>query len=132
MRKLATACFSFAAAIFFSRYLLPYNWLPYCCAVSAGLSLTGLFLRGRLRLRIFISLLSLAAGFVWSWMYTAVFIAPAGELHGETATVSAVASNYPSATTRGYRVDGMIIRGGGPSIGAGFIIITRPGSNRAI
>ena len=74
MRKLATAALFFAAAIFLSRYLLPYDMLPMFFAVSAAISLAGFLLSGNKRLRVFIALLSLAAGFIWSWTYTTVFI----------------------------------------------------------
>ena len=120
MRKLATAAFSFAAAIFFSRYLLPYDWLPFCCAAAVAASLTGLLFHGYLRLRILVMLISLAAGFIWSWAYTAIFIAPVDQFHAETVTVTAVASDYPSATARGYRVDGFIQQEKGLRIGARF------------
>ena len=118
MRKLATAAFSFAAAIFCSRYIFPYNWLPLLCAAAAAFSFAGLFFRGVARLRIFIVFLALASGFVWSWAYTAIFVAPSGYLHEESATVSAVVIGLPSDTARGQRVDIRIDQAGHPSIGA--------------
>ena len=118
MRKLATAAFSFAAAIFFSQYLLPYSWLPICCAAAAAISLTGLLFHGHVRIRILITLLSLAVGFVWNWAYAAIFVAPSGHLHMETATVTAVVIDYPTTTARGYRVEGTIHFEAGSTIGA--------------
>jgi len=121
MRKLATAAFSFAAAIFFSRYLLPHGWLPFCGAAAALASLTGLLFRGNLRLRIFILFLGASTGFLWSWAFTALFVAPSWELHEEKLTVTAVITEYPSArATRGYRVDGIILCETDPDIGARF------------
>jgi len=118
MRKLATASFSFSAAIIVSRYLLPYNWLPVCCAIAAAASFTGLLMHGYMRMRVIISLLALAAGFIWSWTYTAVFVMPSGRLNAQTETVAAVIKDYPSATARGYRVDGVVRPESGPAVGA--------------
>ena len=118
MRKLATAAFSFAAAIFISRYLLPYNWLPLCCAAAAAISLAGLLFKGYLRLRILIVFISIALGFIWSWAYTAIYVKPVEQLHAKTASITAVVTGYPSSTTRGYRVDSLIKMTEGPNIGA--------------
>ena len=119
MRKLATASFSFASAIFLSRYLLPYDWLLVSGASFAVLSLIGLLFRGTVRIRILVTLLFLSAGFVWSWTYTAIFITPSLRLNGETASVTAIVTDYPSArAVRGYRVDGIIRQENGPDIGA--------------
>ena len=118
MRKLATAAFSFAAAMLISHYLLPYNTLPICFAASAAASLTGLLFRSHIRYRILITLLSLAAGFIWSWAFTAIYAIPAGRLHMQTTSVTATVTGYPSATARGYRVDGSIHQEKAPSAGA--------------
>ena len=118
MRKLATAAFSFSAAIFFSHYLLPYVWLPICCAICAALSITGLLFRGHMRLRVLITLISLALGFLWSWGYTALFVMPAERYHASTASVTAVVRDYPSPTLRGYRVDSVIRTDSGHLTGA--------------
>ena len=118
MRKLATAAFSFAAAILISRYLLPNNWLLICCAIAIAASLAGLFFRGHIRLRILITLLSLALGFFWSWAYTVVFYTPLENLHAKTAAVTAIVRNYPTETARGYRVDGLIKQDDDRPIGA--------------
>ena len=118
MRKLATAAFSFAAAMFFSKYLLPYSWLPVFFAATAAFSFIGLLFKGYVRLRIFIILLSLSSGFIWSWSYTALFIKPSWGFHDETATVTATVKDYPSTTARGYRVDCTIKQDASPSVGA--------------
>ena len=118
MRKLATAALSFSAALFISRYMLPYEWLLFLGAAAAALSPAGLFFRGYTRLRIITILLSLAAGFIWSFSYTAVFVAPSWELQDETAAVTAVVTDFPSARVRGFRVDCDIQQDRGRSIGA--------------
>ena len=118
MRKLATAAFSFATAILISHYLLPYDWLTMCFAVATAASLTGLLFRGHIRARILITLLSLAVGFIWSWTFTAIYAIPSGRLHTQTSSVSATVTGYPSATARGYRVEGSIHQENGPSAGA--------------
>jgi competence protein ComEC len=118
MRKLAAAAFPFAAAIILSCYVLPYDWLPYCCAIAAAVSFAGLFFTGVIRRRILITLLSLSVGFVWFWAYTALLVAPTGQLHEETASVTAVVRDYPSAASRGYRVDVNIRPEAGPEVGA--------------
>ena len=118
MRKLATAAFSFAAAVFISRYLLPYDSLPVICAAAAACSLAGLLFKSRIRLRIFIILLSMASGLLWSWIYTTVFVMPSWSLHEESATVTAVVRDYPVAANRGYRVDCVIRREGVVPVGA--------------
>jgi len=118
MRKLATAAFSFSAAIFLSRYALPYDWLLVCCAIIAVVSIAGLFLRGHARIRAIIILIALAVGFLWSYIYTAAFIKPAWLLDGDYFTVSAVVTGYPSPHTRGYRADVVIRQDTGPPVGA--------------
>ena len=70
------------------------------------------------RLRLMIILLSAAAGFMWSWTYTTVFIMPAWQYHNETKTVAAVVRSSPSPTARGYRVDCRIKNADGPDVGA--------------
>ena len=120
MRKLATAAFSFAAAVFLSRYVLPYDRLPLCFAAAAAVALPVMLIKGRARLRarLLIIFLSAAAGLIWSWTYTAVFVKPSWSLHGETVAVTATVSGYPSAAARGYRVDCVIRQPGASATGA--------------
>ena len=125
MRKLATAAFPFAAAAVLACYVLPYDWLPICCAIAAALAFAGLFFKGNTRLRVLISLLSFAVGFIWFWGYTAIFLAPAGKLHGETAEVTAVVCDYPSTVKRGYHIDVSIRQKGRPDIGARLYYYSR-------
>ena len=118
MRKLATAAFSFAAAILISHYLLPIAWLPFIAAAAAATSLIGLLFRADVRYRILIILLSLAFGFIWRWTYVGRYIAPAARLHGTTATVTATILGYPAPSARGYRIDCAISLDKGPALGA--------------
>ena len=118
MRKLATAAFSFAAATFLSLFIVPDGWLPLCCAAAAAASLAGFLFRNSIRLRFFLILLSLSAGFLWSYAYTAIFVMPSMDLHNETRTVTAVIKSRPSSTGRGYRADCVVRRVSAPDIGA--------------
>ena len=108
MRKLATMSFSFAAAILVSRYLLPFGWLPFFCIIAALTSLAGLLFHGHVRLRVIITLVSMSAGFLWSWAYTAIYTPPLESLHAETKTVTAVIKDYPSPTRYGYKIDAVV------------------------
>jgi len=118
MRKLAIAAFYFSAAIFISRYFLPHEWLLNFGAVAAACSVTGIIFAGNMRKRIIIALLSLAVGFIWSWVFTTVFVKPYWNYHGETKTISAVVTDYPvERQPRGYRADASVKLDGYPSIG---------------
>ncbi|MCL2627507.1 MAG: DNA internalization-related competence protein ComEC/Rec2 [Oscillospiraceae bacterium] len=117
MRKLATAVFSFSAAILISRYFQLYDIQLILCAACAVFSLFGLLFRGNRRLRIFIILLSLSAGFLWSFVYTVVFIEPHFDFDDEIKT--AVVTDFPVARhPRGYHVDVKLQRSGLSAIGA--------------
>jgi len=118
VRKLATAAFSFTAAIFLSRYFLPQGLLLLCGAASLLLSFTALIFRSNLRLRIAIITVAVAAGFSWSYAFTALFISPAWELHGETRTVTALVTGYSTqSSSRGYRADARLMLEGSPDTG---------------
>jgi len=118
MRKLAIAAFYFAAAIFISRYFLPFDWLPICSAIAAVCSLIGLILTGNMRCRVMIALLSIAVGFLWSWTFTSLFVKPHWSYHDEISTVTAVVTDYPvTRQPRGFRIDASIEQDGLPSTG---------------
>ena len=118
MRKLAVAAFSFAIAIFISRYFIPYERLVFCSVVVAAFSLFAFCFRGNKRKRILITFLSLAVGFLWSFIYTSAFIKPHFEHHDEIVTFTSVVTDYPVARqTRGYRVDALMQQDGLPSTG---------------
>jgi len=118
MRKLAIAAFSFAAAVLISRYFLPYEWLLICSAIAAAVSLFSFLLSGNIRIRVLIALLSLAAGFLWSWTYTTFFFKPYWDFHDESVTASFIVTDYPvERQPRGYRVDTSVRIAGLPLIG---------------
>ena len=58
-------------------------------------ALTGLMFRQTTRLRILLVTLGLAAGFFWNFGYDLLFVAPAEELDGQTATVTAAVCDFP-------------------------------------
>ena len=116
MRKLATAAISFSAAVLLTHYLVPASWLVYCCAVFAAVSFTGLFFKENARLRIFIVCFSLAAGFIWCFIFSAVFYRPAEKLNGNTETVSAVVCGVPDETEYGSKVLVSIRLSGAPAV----------------
>ena len=118
MRKLATVSFSFATALFISRYFLPFDLLLIFGGAATLCSLTGLFFKNLTRLRIIIIFLSLAGGFGWSFFYTTVFVAPSRHLHEQTATVSAIITDFPVARNRGFRVDATVRQDNAPSVSA--------------
>jgi len=118
MRKLAVAAFYFAAAIFISRYFLPYDRLLIAGTAALVCSSSAVFFFGNMRKRIIIALLSLSVGFFWSWTYTTVFIKPYWEHHDETKTVRVVVTDYPvTRQPRGYRVDAKLKLENHPVIG---------------
>ena len=116
MRKMATISFSFAVAILFSRYFVPYHRLLIYSAAAVAISLFGLLFIGRTRLLFFLILIPIAAGLMWSRVFISVFVKPAGQYHEKTTQVVAVVTGYPSARTRGYRVKCKIRSGSGRSI----------------
>jgi len=119
MRKLAIAVLGFSVAILISHYIISYDILLYCMAVSAALSLIGLLFKGNIRIRIFIILLSAATGFLWSLIYTSIYIKPHWDIHDEITTETAVVTDFPVAREpRGYHVDVTLKREGMLGIGA--------------
>jgi len=133
MRKLAAAAVSFSAAVLLSQYLLPAAWLACCCGIAALLSLLGLFFKANTRLRLFLILLGLSAGFAWCFTYACIFIKPAQELNGTTQTVSAVVCGEPDITEYGSKVLVKVNRGGAPGIKAqlyvyGSTVNVQPGN----
>ncbi len=109
MRVLAIFAFSFAAAVFGANYLLPEeSWLPAgavlaaLCAVSLLLSRRGAGRRRRGALAAFLILFGLAAGFLWTRAYSAVFLTPAKKLDDQTVRLTGVVSEYPKETDYGW------------------------------
>ena len=90
-----------------------------CCALAAAVSFSGLLFRGGPRLRIFIALPALAAGFIWSWAYTGLFVErPAARFHDDITTVTAVVQNYPVPRARGHYAEIRVRQAGRPDVGA--------------
>ena len=104
MRKLALAAASFSAAVFLSHYLLPGTALVWCAAGCAAASAVSLLLKRQTRLRLLLPALGLAAGFLWTFIYTSVFYAPAQLLDGKTEHVTAVAAGYTEETAYGQKL----------------------------
>lgn len=106
MRKLACFVLAFAAAVFLSCFLFPLAWLGWLglvCALGAAAVL--LLKQGTARRRALLLLSGAAAGFLWFFGWSAVFLAPANALAGTTASVSAVALDFPEETAYGVRLE---------------------------
>lgn len=117
MRKLATAALSYSAAVFLAEYLLSRGlWLP-AGAVCALLALLVRRLRPA-RLRLFLIVLGLAAGFLWCRAYDAVFYAPAEALDGRTVLLDATVTDWPRETDYGVSVPVRVHTDGRPDIAA--------------
>jgi len=121
MRRLAVFAFGFSLAIFTSRYFLSFDLLLIYAAVFAFLSMIGLLFCGNKRKRIIITLLSIAAGFLWFFIFTSVYVIPYLSLHDESKTVTATVTDYPvKRDPRGYRVDASLKIDGHPATGVRF------------
>ena len=116
MRKFAVAAFSFAAAIFLSRYLILRSYLPYLAAALTGASLLGLFLRREKRIFVILPLLSLAFGMIWAFGYSGIFFAPAEKLDGAEKMITATVADYPTETEYGLKITVRICEEGSPPI----------------
>lgn len=98
MRILATFAFSFAAAVFLTVYggldalLLPLGGALVLAAIIAGLVVRR---KSRKRAYTLLILSGLAAGFLWTALYTAVFFQPAKDLDGQTVRLSATVADWP-------------------------------------
>ena len=95
MRKLAWFAAAFSGAVFLAVYLLPEAILVpagACCGLAA---LTGLFLRGKARLRTLLICFGLAAGLCWTGVYCALVRVPALRLNGTETTVTALVTDWP-------------------------------------
>ena len=98
MRVLATFAFSFAAAVFLTIYGGLDPWLLPLGGALAGLALLLAALlrkKRRLRKRVLLILSGLAAGFLWTALYLAVFFRPAQELDGRTVRFAATVADWP-------------------------------------
>lgn len=98
MRILAVFAFSFAAAVFLTVYLgLDAFLLPLGGVLVLAAIIAGLVVRRKSRKRAYTLLIlsGLAAGFLWTALYTAVFFQPAKDLDGQTVRLSATVADWP-------------------------------------
>ncbi|WP_160663453.1 DNA internalization-related competence protein ComEC/Rec2 [Colidextribacter sp. OB.20] len=99
MRILAAFAFSFSAAIFLTIYggldlfLLPLGAILILAAAAGWIALRRR--EGHVRLRTALILSGLAAGFLWTALYMAVFFQPARDLDGRTVRLTATVSDWP-------------------------------------
>lgn len=104
MRILATFSFSFAAAVFLTVYggldafLLPLGGALVLAAAILGSAVRQ---KGRARTRALLILSGLAAGFLWTALYTAVFFQPAKDLDDRTVRLSAAVADWPQEGSYG-------------------------------
>lgn len=104
MRVLAIFAFSFAAAVFLTVYggldalLLPLGGGLVLAAIIAGLVVRR---KSRKRAYTLLILSGLAAGFLWTALYTAVFFQPAKDLDGQTVRLSATVADWPQEGSYG-------------------------------
>ncbi len=104
MRKLATFAFSFSAAVFAAAYLELDPWLfPLAGAAALLACALAFLLRGRekARLRSGLILCGLAAGLLWTGLYSRIFFRPAQELDDRTCRMSATVADWPQETPYG-------------------------------
>ena len=104
MRKLATFAFSFSAAVFAAAYLeLDPRLFPLAGAAALLACALAFLLRGRerARLRTGLILCGLAAGLLWTGLYSRIFFRPAQELDDRTCRMSATVADWPQETPYG-------------------------------
>ena len=104
MRILATFALSFAAAVFFTIYggldsfLLPLGGGLAVITLALGLIRRQ---KSRARTRALLILSGLAAGFLWTALYMAVFFQPAQDLDGRTVRLAATVADWPQEGSYG-------------------------------
>ena len=95
MRRAAWVCLPFAAAVAACRYLFPYEgfalFLLCCCVAFAA----GLLFSDRRRTMIFLAAAGLALGCARCWVQQRFTVLPAEALAGESAEITARATDYP-------------------------------------
>ena len=104
MRILATFAFSFATAVFLTIYGKPDAFLlPLGGALLAAAAVARLAMRekSRERARVLLILTGLAAGFLWTALYMAVFFQPARDLDDRTVRLTATVADWPQEGTYG-------------------------------
>ena len=104
MRILATFAFSFSAAVFAAAYLELDLWLFPMAGALALLACALILLlrrRERARLRAGLILFGLAAGLLWTGLYSWIFFRPAQELDDRTCRMTATVADWPQETEYG-------------------------------
>ena len=104
MRILAILAASYTAAVLCAVYgpldnlLLPLGGLFMLAAVTAGCSVRRTGRRGKAAA---LCAAGLAAGFLWTWGYQAIFVSPARALDGQTVRLSAQVKQWPQEGNNG-------------------------------
>lgn len=104
MRRLAWALLPFCTAVFLAVYLIPDDWHLTVGIACFLLSSAGLFCRGRWRVRVLLTMLSLCLGFVWCSVYQMIWCTPARAYIGEVRSFTACVIDYPKETDYGVSV----------------------------
>ena len=103
-RKLSTASFSFASAVFLAQFLPDSRAFllaaALCAALSVAAALSGLKWKSHAAL----ILAFLSVGLLWRWGWYSCFISPAQPLDGQTLTMQATVLDYSEQTLYGGRV----------------------------
>lgn len=117
MRKLAIFAAGYAAAAFLAVLVLPEDLLvvlAVCCAlVCLALALLRRLIPDGVRRRAFLCAVGLTAGFLWTWCYSAVFLAPAKALDDRTVELTGTVTDWPEQADYSARVTIRVpLRGG--------------------
>lgn len=104
MRRLAWLAGGFSAAVFLAVYLLPEGILPLLGAVCALGALSGLLMKGDRRRRVLLAGFGLAAGLLWTGVYSSLALAPARALAGTEGTACARVAGWPREASYGSSV----------------------------
>ncbi len=104
MRVLATAALGFSAGVLLSVCGLPAGVGLICGAVLALAGLLTVLLRRMTLRRMTLVCFGLAAGLIWTQIYSWLFLAPAQTLTGDARTLWATVIEYPSETAYGCAV----------------------------
>ena len=88
VRKLATVCLAFSAAIFAANYILPVSWLSFSAAVLVVLGGGLLAMRRKWLRGIIISLVAFGLGLLCFYAHAWRTTVPARALDGQTAEIS--------------------------------------------
>lgn len=103
MRKLATVCCGFCAAVYLSVYVIPQGWRWIAALILTALGALSLLLPHHRRVCMLLAL-SAAVGCMWTWSHAAFVLEPADRLAGETRTVTARVVSLPEEHDYGTRV----------------------------